>query len=124
MRKLIVISLVVVLLGAGCRPNPETYEQVALTWVEKNAPTYVHDGSGLHVSESVQGGCSSCWDIFLDFESNAAGYGDRTDEMLAQVITPHTTRVRFLRGDIIEVVTDQVYDEMNARKLENIFLPQ
>lgn len=92
--------------------------------METESPTYVHDGMDLRHKEAIQGGCASCWDIFLEFESSAAGYGDRTDEMLAQVITPHTTRVRFLRGEIIEVVTDQIYDELNDRELENIFLPQ
>ncbi|HBU27824.1 TPA: hypothetical protein DEB00_01775 [Candidatus Uhrbacteria bacterium] len=120
----IIISLIglLFLVGAGCTPSPDKYVAEATTWVETSSSTYLYDGSGLKLKEAVPGNCASCWDIYLDFESSAAGFGDRSDQILAQVITPHTIRLRYLQGELIEAITDEVYDEQHARKLESIFL--
>lgn len=121
MRRLVAIALTCVLLGAGCMSaDSSQFEQEAVSWVENNAPTYVYDGSNARVGEVVQGGCSTCWEIFVDFDSAAAGYGDRSDVLTAQVITPHTTRVRFVRGEITEAITDEAFDEINQRELTTI----
>jgi len=112
------------LVGAGCQPNPNKYVNEATVWVETTAPTYLFDGHDLQLKEAIQGGCSSCWDVYLDFESNSAGFGDRTDQVSAQVITTHTMRIRFLQGEMIEAITDQIYDEQNAKKLESIFITE
>ena len=53
------------------------------------------------------------WSVTLRFDSKHAGYGDRTGEMLAQVITEHITVIMVSNGEVISAVTDDVFDELS-----------
>ena len=96
----------------------EEAEALAEEWVRNYSPTYTFDGSSLIVvsSEEVDGSIK----VYLSFESNAAGYGDRSDEMVAQVITPHTTVVTIEGDEIVSVVTDETFDEMKEEMIQEM----
>lgn len=84
----------------------------------KNAPTYKFDGFDLKLEGFETLRCPSCWEFTFSFKSRAAGYGDRSGQMVAQVITPHTTRVTVDNGKVTSIVTDSTFDEMDRRFLK------
>ncbi len=97
--------------------------EIAENWIEKVSPTYTFDGMNLVLQESLKvdsADCRNCYQFVYSFESRQAGYGDRTGQMLAQVITPHTIAITIENDSIIEVIIDDVYDELNQKMLENI----
>jgi len=106
---------------------------IAKDWIENNAPTYKFDGQNLKLKDSYEIGlkeidpsveeggeskCEDCYEFAFDFSSRQAGYGNREGEMLAQVITPHTLKVRVESGEVTRAVTDQKYDELNQEMLQ------
>ena len=90
----------------------EKSKQIAQEAAE-NAPTYKFDGFDLKFESSETLLCSNCWEFTFSFSSRHAGYGDRTGQILAQVITPHQIRVNVEDEEIVVVVTDRTFDELN-----------
>lgn len=94
--------------------------EVAQNWMLNESPTYTYDGSDLLlVMENILEEGRS-YQFEFEFQSNSAGYGDRTGEMTAQVITEHRTKVVVENGRVTEAVTDEVFSELDARLLEEI----
>lgn len=124
----VLIALIAVVLGvmifnqAGEEQvdySIDSSREVALEYVENDAPTYVFDGSGLELvdeSEVEEG----VFEFVFDFDSSAAGYGDREDQMLAQVITSHTIVVTVKDGEVISAITDGVYSEVDEKMMEDM----
>jgi len=83
-----------------------------------NAPTYAFDGidGTLRVVETMS---LESWPVqyivVLSFESSHAGYGDRTDEALAQVVTTHGATVKIVNGEVVQAVIDGAWDELEQR---------
>ena len=127
------------LLGAGCSPAPEdtnttqpdsqqesqqkesyTMEeskQIAMDWIKNESPTYKFDGSKLNLKSSEETGgedCADCFSFIFEFESSHGGYGDRSDKMVTQVITPHEMVVGVEHGEVVSAVTDGNFDEMSG----------
>ena len=96
--------------------NLEESRKIAEDWIIHNSPTYVYDGFDLDLvfeEELIEG-------VFLfsfSFQSRAAGYGDRQDEMVAQVITLHEIEVVVEQGEVVSAITDGVYDEISGQML-------
>ncbi len=125
----IVVLLVVVVAGVFVSRMdtdvPEENGEVTLDeasaiadeWMKSQSLTYTYDGRDLEISktEEVDEGVV---EVTFDFESNSAGYGDRSEEMTAQVITPHTTVVTVENGEVVSAVTDGVFDEMSGEMIE------
>ena len=85
-----------------------------------NAPTFKFDGmpESLNITSIiVLQSYPPQYMITITFESRHAGYGDRTGQALAQVITKHTAIVRVVQGKVTSAVTDNQWDESNQRKL-------
>lgn len=78
----------------------------------KDSSTYKFDGYNLKFESSKTLNCSNCWEYIFSFSSRQAGYGDRTGQVLAQVITPHEIRVTVQDEKVILVVTDRAFDEL------------
>jgi len=99
----------------------EQSRQIAELWIMNASPTYTFDGMNLVLKESLAfdlTDCRSCYQFVYDFESRQAGYGDRTDQMLAQVITPHNIVVVVENGAITKVMIDGVYDDLNQKMIQ------
>jgi len=92
--------------------------QKALKFV-KNSPTFVFDGieESLELAETLYPDMENAWQFVYRFESRHAGYGDRTGEMLAQVITPHEAIVTVEQGEIRNAVMDGEWDMLEQRML-------
>ena len=64
---------------------------------------------------SVQAGQQpDSWTFTFEFQSRHAGYGDRTGEMLAQVITPHKVVVTVEKDEITAAVMDGEWDILQS----------
>lgn len=95
----------------------EESRQIAQKAAE-DSPTYKYDGFDLKLESSEALLCAGCWEFTFSFSSRHAGYGDRTGQMLAQVVTSHQIRVAVENGKVMVVVTDRTYDELNQRFLK------
>jgi len=100
----------------------------------RNSPTFVFDGieesfklvktEGL-VVEHEQDGSEKLsqmrgWIFTFRFESAHAGYGDRTGQMLAEVITPHEAVITVEQGEVKSAVMDGKWDMVNQRMLDEM----
>ncbi|MBN1370208.1 MAG: hypothetical protein JW954_08245 [Dehalococcoidaceae bacterium] len=78
----------------------------------RDCPTFVFDGieDSLHLSETLYPDIEHAWTFVFEFESRQAGYGDRTGQMLLQVITPHEATVTIEQDDIKTAILDGQWD--------------
>jgi hypothetical protein len=58
----------------------------------------------------------------LTFDSRHAGYGDRTGQVLAQVITPHTARTTVVNNSVTSATLDSKWDELNQKPLKQTII--
>lgn len=104
----------------------EEAEQLALDWLMA-APTFNFDGiegSMNVIDTAIAESYPVQYFITISFTCAQPGYGDRTDEVLAQVITDHTARVVVSSGEVRSAVIDDVWDEFNQReKVSSEILP-
>ena len=80
----------------------------------ENSSTYQFDGFDLKFESSQELPCLNCWEFTFSFSSRHAGCGDRTGQILAQVITPHQIRVNIEEEKVVVVVTDRTFDELKG----------
>ncbi len=100
----------------GISPSPEFIgiteaesKEIAREFVE-HSPTYQFDGFELRYNQTIVLRCPYCWMFTFEFTSRHAGYGDRTGQVLAQVITPHNAEVVVINGTITRAVLDEQWD--------------
>ncbi|MFH1977890.1 MAG: DUF333 domain-containing protein [Candidatus Aenigmatarchaeota archaeon] len=82
-----------------------------------SSPTYTFDGSNLEHTGTEQLQCSYCWAFTYTFESSHSGYGDRTDEVLAQVITPHEAVVIVTQGKVTGADLDGQWNMIRQERI-------
>ncbi len=78
----------------------------------RNSPTFVFDGivATLGAPETIGASGESTWTFSVPFQSAQAGYGDRTGEVLAQVITPHVAIITIVNGNVVSAIIDEQWD--------------
>ena len=85
---------------------------LAEDWI-KGAPTYTWDGSGLQfVNYARQESYPVQHVLTYKFTSSHAGYGNRSAQAAAQVITAHTIRITIIDRTADSAVIDGNWDEM------------
>jgi hypothetical protein len=96
----------------------ENSRQIALEFVE-NSPTFKFDGieESLELVETLYPDIENAWQFVFQFESRHAGYGDRTGEILAQVITPHEAIITVENGAVKSAVMDGKWDMIDQKML-------
>ncbi len=84
----------------------------------RQSPTFAFDGmeETLVLTETLYPDIENAWTFVFEFESRQYGYGDRTGQMLLEVITPHEAMVTIEQGQVISAVMDGVWD-MLAQEL-------
>ncbi|HMK47134.1 MAG TPA: hypothetical protein VK436_10955 [Methanocella sp.] len=76
-----------------------------------NENTYRYDGMSDSLSVSLKGNpASSRYEILAEYKSRSAGYGDRSDMMTAQVLTPHQAVITVDQGRVVSAVMDGRWD--------------
>ncbi len=86
----------------------------------KNSPTYKFDGipETLKVIDTrILESLPVQYVVTIVFNSRHAGYGDRTGQVLAQVITPHEIVITVVEEEAIRAVVDSKWDELNQREI-------
>ncbi len=105
-----IIVLIAALIGfiffLGTDEEPIDPQQIAQDWIVNNSPTYKFDGQDLAFLGTREG------KICFAFQSTSAGYGDRTGQMSATVITPHIMEIVVENGEVISAITDGKYNEI------------
>lgn len=96
----------------------EKAEVVARSWVKNESPTYTFDGQDLKLVSSSTIDTSK-FEFTYEFESTHGGYGDRSDKMVTQVITPHEIVVTVEDEEVVEVITDGKFDEMEGEMIQS-----
>lgn len=97
--------------------TPAAAEELAKEFVE-GSPTFGFDGvpGSIEIVDLVAAESYPVqYFITVAFECSHAGYGDRTGQVLAQVITPHVMRMTVSDGQVLNAVIDDVWDELNQR---------
>ncbi len=92
--------------------------QIAENWILNSSPTYNHDGSDLQLLTEEELILGQRYSFVFSFTSSAAGYGDRSGQMSAQVITPHVIEVVVEDEQVVSAVTDDVYDELAGETID------
>ncbi len=69
------------------------------------------------MTDTQTAGCPSCWEFTFEFDSRHAGYGDRTGQVLAQVITPHRAVVTVEEGEVTSAVMDGKWDMLRQEMI-------
>lgn len=91
----------------------------ALQFVE-DSPTYSWDGieGSIEILEAYKmSKPNSVWEVVVAFTSANAGYGDRSDQMVATVITDHVITVT-VEGDMVTAaIIDEGWDELGDREV-------
>jgi len=98
--------------------SQEESQQIAEDFV-RNSPTFQFDGMAetLKLVETQTMRCPYCWTFVFEFESQHAGYGDRTGQMLAQVITPHRAVITLVEGEVTRAIMDEKWDMIEQKEL-------
>ncbi|WMW25000.1 hypothetical protein RE474_13100 [Methanolobus sediminis] len=99
-------------------PSENEVKETASQWI-MSAPTYSFDGSDLAL-EDYQVSTENPGEYTLNytFTSSHGGYGNRSDQMVTQVITEHSIEVVLYNRNVIFATIDDVWDEVNQVMLE------
>ena len=99
----------------------EQAEQTGRDFV-KNSPTFIFDGieDTLELVETLYPDIENAWQFVYEFDSQHAGYGDRTGQMLAQVITPHQAIITVEKGQVISAIMDEKWDMLKQGMINEL----
>jgi hypothetical protein len=103
--------------GNGIISDEEAALQIAKYFI-LNAPTYAFDGVDgtlLLIQTTSLESWPVQYVVILSFESSHAGYGDRSGEMVAQVVTTHVATVKVVNGEVVQAVIDDIWNELDQR---------
>jgi len=106
----------------------ETVIKIALDWL-RGSPTFRFDGvaESLKVVEVWQAetfAYPSFWQVTIEFDTLHARYGDRTGQILAQVITHHSIRIHVTEGLVTMAIIDEKWDELTQSMLPSTHTPE
>ncbi len=124
---LTVITGLILLAGLGCIQSSagsgEASKRVAEEFVRLEA-TFRFDGipDTLEVTSVISIG--NGWEYTVEFDSKYAGYGNRSGQILAQVITHHTAEVTVQAGLVTRAVMDREWDMISQRTVDELEISQ
>ncbi len=110
--------IVLTLTGISCTQSntgsPDENQKVAAEFVKTEA-TYRFDGipDTLKVTSTTSVG--NGWKYTIEFDSRHAGYGNRTGQVLAEVVTHHTAEVTVQAGKVTRAIMDGQWDMISQR---------
>jgi len=105
-------------LTAFKQMSKEESQRIAEEFV-KNSPTFIFDGieDTLRLTETLTARCPYCWVFVFVFDCSSAGYGDRTGQATAQVITPHEAVVTVEQLEITSAVIDEQWNVISQEMI-------
>ena len=100
---------------SAIEPEPEDVLDIAQEFI-KSSPTFLFDGIPDTLSlelVAIRESFPEQYVIEGDFDSLHGGYGDRTDVMVIQVITPHKINLVVISEQVTSAIMDEKWDELN-----------
>lgn len=117
------LSAILTLTGVACNQSPvgsrEESQRVAEEFTRLEA-TFRFDGIPETLKVTGTTSVADGWRYTIEFDSRHAGYGNRSGQMLAQVITHHTAEVTVQAGRVTKAVMDEVWDMISLRMLDDV----
>ncbi len=114
----------IILRARNITKTPTTAEQQQAANTSKDfiihAPTFKFDGMNetLHVIDTkILESFPEQYVTTITFDSRFAGYGNRTGQVLAQVITPHTAVVTVVNNTVTSAIIDGKWDELRQKSV-------
>lgn len=105
-----ILTVVLSLIGLSCTQPPagsqEGSQRVAEEFVKQEA-TYRFDGIPETFKVTSTTSTGNGWKYTIGFDSIHAGYGNRTGQVLAEVITRHAAEVTVQAGKVTKAIMDQ-----------------
>lgn len=124
--KLICISMLLVILtfaGFACTQSPagsqEGSQRVAKEFVRLET-TFRFDGMPETLTVTSTTSVANGWKYTIEFDSRHAGYGNRSGQILAQVITHHAAEITVQAGLVTTAIMDGVWDMINQRMVDEL----
>lgn len=104
--------------------KPDALETIPIT-IAKNftvsSPTFAFDG----MPETLKVGKVTILESFpeqfvipINFDSLHGGYGNRANQMVTQVITPHIIIVTVVDGKVVSAIIDEKWNELDQKLIE------
>ena len=115
---LLLLVLICTACGGPSVGSKEYSQNVAEEFVRLET-TFRFDGipETLEVTSTTSVG--NGWEFTIEFDSRHAGYGNRSGQVLAQVITHHTVEVTVEGGlGVTKAIMDNVWDMVNQQMLD------
>jgi hypothetical protein len=117
-----VIMSVLVFAGGCSGGNDEGDNRLAAKYYIENDSTYKFDSlkDTLKLVSAVR--MDKGWEFTYEFDCRHAGYGDRTGQILAEVITHHTAVLKVESGKLISAVLDKIWDMVKEQPMEEVVI--
>ena len=98
----------------ACQVAPGDYLKNAKLWIQTKSQTFTFDGipdTLVEVPNNAAGGPF----FTFNFSSRHGGYGNRSGQIVTEVITPHQIAISldFRTGQVVSATTDQIFDEFD-----------
>ena len=102
------------------RFSEETSLQLAREFLI-SSPTFAFDGiqDSLELVDTLYPDIEFAWQFVFEFDCRHAGYGDRTGQVLAQVITHHQASIAVERYDVVSAIIDEKWDMVNQKLIDS-----
>jgi len=115
----IIIPAGIYAIQSNSTDNKSNNEAIAIAYL-KNAPTFKFDGilSSIKITDSWQAQTFTYpgfWGVTIEFDCSHAGYGDRTGQVVAQVITHHSISMHVTEGHVTLAIIDNVWNEITQK---------
>lgn len=111
------LSLLVALLGACASAgtiSEKEARQTAEEFVKKEA-TFAFDGMPETLKLTGTLALKGEWEFTFEYNSQQGGYGDRTGQVLTQVITHHEAVVTVEAGEVTRGIIDEKWDMIKQK---------
>lgn len=105
--------------GAGTSEDDAAVE-IAVDFVRRS-PTFSFDGMAgtiTVVETMIMESYPVQYVVIIEFDCSQAGFGDRTGQILAQVITHHTAGIKVVNGEVVAAILDDVWDMVDQEEME------
>jgi hypothetical protein len=117
------LLIFLVLVSGACTKSPgmsqEESRQAAEEFVKQEA-TFRFDGEPGTLKVTGTTSIAEGWKYTIEFDSNHAGYGNRTGQLLAEVITHHNAEIKVQNGVVKSAIMDVVWDMIKSRMIDEM----
>lgn len=100
--------------------NEERSRELAREFIV-SSPTFSFDGiqESLVLAETLYPDIEYAWQFIFEFDCRHPGYGNRADQVLAQVITPHRASIAIEKYEVISAIMDDQWDMINQEPTDS-----